>query len=695
MKLVEFIKEHWGYVPTEDQMAVIRAVYQVMSRVLALLPTGAGKSLCYQSLALWKGWRTVVVSPLLALQRDQLTGIPETLRDKARVINSQESNEANANSLQEFLAGSVTMLFVAPERLSNREFRQALKGRVEFLVIDEAHTLAEWGATFRPDFLQIGRFAREVRAEHVLAMTATATPSVIETIKRVLGGETETLSFGVRRENLGYTLERVTEDSRLERAVSLIKEVEEGAAVCYARTRAECESIAAQLKKEGIKAAAYHAGLTTERRQAVEAGFKASVPGQVRVIVCTIAFGMGVDKKDVRLVLHLGFSENISAYVQEAGRGGRDGQPAQAVTLVTNQEIANLTKISIPISDTVLRTVLEVLKKCPNGHFRGTDDQLARMIPGLEKDQVAEAIGFLSVRGIIQVGWSEGQIRNLKFDGEMPNFKALVRRAAEEVAAERDKLGALLTRDSCVQQGIEAHFGLTPGEECDKCSACLRRTPSTTVVAEVVETSIEEAVEESPVAEPSGVDGYFASPTTIAVKEFQKELRSAAVAQGLAVLRGNSKPTHPSEPTISEEVVSESPVVEAAGENPTVQPVRVDRGFLPQLKKQPGTVDVTVKSAADQMRSIVPTWPMVMGHKAGKVSDSSYIAQYDEILQNAPTSVWDVLESRAVDGHLTVLCYCKDGKFCHTHQLVEFMAENFPERFVDARKPEQLPVVNK
>lgn len=315
-------------------------------RMLLVAPTGGGKSLCYQLPALLLEGTTVVVSPLIALMRDQVDSL-ERLGIEATYLASTLDGPEMAQRLDALEAGRVRLVYVAPERLVFPRFREILRGiRVPLFAIDEAHCIAEWGHDFRPEYLEIGHVLKEHPDARVLACTATATPFVRDEILVRLGlpAETPQLVRGFARPNLSLRVlevertadRRRTVDGVLHETLSAPGEGR-GCAILYGPTRKSTESERDRLRERGWRAESYHAGLTPEERDRVHAAF---ADGETEVVVATNAFGMGIDRADVRAVIHLAPPGSIEAYYQEVGRAGRDGEPAVGQMLVGPGDLA-------------------------------------------------------------------------------------------------------------------------------------------------------------------------------------------------------------------------------------------------------------------------------------------------------------------------------------------------------------------
>ena len=315
-------------------------------RMLLVAPTGGGKSLCYQLPALLLEGTTVVVSPLIALMRDQVDSL-ERLGIEATYLASTLDGAEMARRLDALEAGRVSLVYVAPERLVFPRFREILRGiRVPLFAIDEAHCISEWGHDFRPEYLEIGHVLKEHPDARVLACTATATPFVRDEILVRLGlpAETPQLVRGFARPNLALRVLEVERTAERRRTVDGVLHETLGApnegrgcAILYGPTRKSTESERDRLRDRGWRAESYHAGLTPEERDRVHAAF---ADGETEVVVATNAFGMGIDRADVRAVIHLAPPGSIEAYYQEVGRAGRDGEPAVGQMLVGPGDLA-------------------------------------------------------------------------------------------------------------------------------------------------------------------------------------------------------------------------------------------------------------------------------------------------------------------------------------------------------------------
>jgi ATP-dependent DNA helicase RecQ len=332
------LREHFGFQNFRPgQSNVLSRVLQGQS-TLAILPTGAGKSLTYQLPAMLLDGATLVISPLIALMKDQIDNLPPSLAERAATIHSGLTGPEVVARLRGVAQGKYKLIYVAPERLRQQGFLHRLArvgvGRV---IIDEAHCVSLWGMSFRPDYLFIRRAIEALDSPPVLALTATATPETEREIKTYLG-DMQTLRNSVFRPNLRFEVHQANNrDQKIAEIISLCKKIE-GAIVIYARSRESCEEIAYQLRSQGVAAEHYHAQIPDRHR--VQDEF---MSGAIRVLVATVAFGMGVDKPDVRAIIHYNLPQSIEAYYQEAGRAGRDGMPARCILLYSPYDKGQLT----------------------------------------------------------------------------------------------------------------------------------------------------------------------------------------------------------------------------------------------------------------------------------------------------------------------------------------------------------------
>lgn len=335
----EVLKEYWGYDGFRPMQEEIITAALEGKDVLAIMPTGGGKSICFQVPGLMRDGITLVVTPLIALMKDQV----QNLNDRgvrALAIHAGMSRHEVDLALNNAAYGDYKFLYLSPERLGTQLFRSYIDVLgVSFIVVDEAHCISQWGYDFRPDYLRIGELRERIDAP-VIAVTATATPSVAQDIMERLGfREKLLLKSGFERPNLSYIVRQV--EDKYSQILNVCNGVP-GTGIVYARNRRKCEELSAFLMAQGVSASFYHAGLGGQARAERQAAWKS---GAVRVMVCTNAFGMGIDKPDVRFVVHYDLPESPEAYFQEAGRAGRDGKRSFAVQLWNSVDVRRAKQI--------------------------------------------------------------------------------------------------------------------------------------------------------------------------------------------------------------------------------------------------------------------------------------------------------------------------------------------------------------
>ena len=360
---MEFTKAAEAHILTRFGKSALRAGQrQIIELVLAgqnalgVLPTGHGKSLCYQAAAELLGGTSLVVSPLIALMRDQCETLKSLGIAAARFDSTLEPEERSA-VLGRVTAGELRLLFVAPESLENRELQQTLAGiRLALFVVDEAHCVSEWGHSFRPDYLKLPALQQQLRPHATLALTATATPRVQQDLGQAFGiPATNRIVLPPYRPNITRICQPVQE--RMPALLAHLEQEKSLPAIIYCRTRKETEWLAGELTTRGYPAAHYHAGLPAEQREQLQDAF---LRNEITVLVATIAFGMGIDKPDVRSVIHWSTPSSPEAYLQESGRAGRDGAPCTSLILLQAADLVearNRILAAEPDAEGVLRCV--------------------------------------------------------------------------------------------------------------------------------------------------------------------------------------------------------------------------------------------------------------------------------------------------------------------------------------------------
>ena len=336
-KCLEVLREYWGYDAFRGIQREIIDSICAGHDTLGLMPTGGGKSVTFQVPALMMKGVCIVITPLIALMKDQVDHLKARGIRAAAVYSGMMHADVVA-TLENAIFGGVKILYVSPERLSSELFQKKLSHmKVSFITVDEAHCISQWGYDFRPSYLKISEIRRIQPDVPVLALTATATPKVVDDIQDRLGfKEKNVCRMSFERKNLAYVVTKTSDKER--EALRLLKEVD-GSAIVYVRSRKRTKEIAQTLCRAGLKATFYNAGLEDAVREARQKEWQED---KARVMVATNAFGMGIDKADVRLVVHVDCPDSIEAYFQEAGRVGRDGKPARAVLLYDGNDKAKL-----------------------------------------------------------------------------------------------------------------------------------------------------------------------------------------------------------------------------------------------------------------------------------------------------------------------------------------------------------------
>jgi ATP-dependent DNA helicase RecQ len=440
---------------------------------VAVMSTGSGKSAIYQIAGLLTREATVVVSPLIALQRDQVDNLRERSAGGAAQINSTIREDDREEALAELAADALEFVFLAPEQLANADLLDELAvANVSLFVVDEAHAISEWGHDFRPDYLRLGAAVEALGRPTVLALTATAAPPVREEIIERLGlREPELIVRGFDRPNLHLAVERFHEASRKDRAL-----LEQAAAaakpgILYVATRRRAQALADALVAHGVEAAAYHAGLRPALRTEVQERFLEA--GTLDVMVATTAFGMGVDKPDVRFVFHDAPADSLDAYYQEIGRAGRDGEPARAVLFYRSEDLGlrRFFAGSGHVGVDELESVIDAVRE-HDGPLEPSDlqDETA-----LSESKLSSAVSRLEDVGAVEV-LPSGAVEEA--DGAPPREAAVS--AALHVEENRrtfdrsriEMMRAYAEADQCRRSVILAYFGEPFEPPCGNCDVC-------------------------------------------------------------------------------------------------------------------------------------------------------------------------------------------------------------------------------
>jgi ATP-dependent DNA helicase RecQ len=444
-----------------NQEAVCRAASDGRD-VLLVMPTGAGKSLCYQLPAIARGGTALVVSPLIALMDDQANKLTAAGLRVAR-IHSGLSREQSRQACRDYLDGKLQFLFIAPERMRVPGFPEMLARRKPALIaIDEAHCISAWGHDFRPDYRLLGEYLPALRPAPVIALTATATPQVQRDIVTQLQLANPALFIhGFRRDNLAVEVVEMSKPRRAQFAADFLADPARRPAIVYAPSRRAAEELAGEFGRR-FPAAAYHAGLAPEVRAHVQRQFQS---GKLQVVVATIAFGMGIDKADVRSVVHVALPASVEAFYQEIGRAGRDGLPSRTVLLYSF--------VDRRIHETFLERdyppVAEVARvaKALTGEFL-LPETIASKVK-MDRDIVAKALEKLAGQGAAQFDMG-GSVRGTGVTGWQQGYQQQV----DFRRAQIDAMMAFAENRQCRMAALIRHFGDTADalRACGRCDFC-------------------------------------------------------------------------------------------------------------------------------------------------------------------------------------------------------------------------------
>ena len=344
LNLTDTLKKYFGFDTFKgDQELIIRNLLDG-NDTFVLMPTGGGKSLCYQLPSLVMEGVAIVISPLIALMKNQVDAMRHYSEEDgvAHFLNSSLNKSAIDQVKSDILSGKTKLLYVAPESLTKEDNVEFLKNvKISFYAVDEAHCISEWGHDFRPEYRRIRPIINMIGQAPIIALTATATQKVREDIKKILGmPDAKEFKSSFNRPNLYYEVRRKTNDIDKD-IIKFIKANSGKSGIIYCLSRKKVEELAEILKANGINASAYHAGMDSSARSAVQDDF---IKENIDVIVATIAFGMGIDKPDVRFVIHYDMPKSLEGYYQETGRAGRDGGEGQCVAFYSNKDMQKLRK---------------------------------------------------------------------------------------------------------------------------------------------------------------------------------------------------------------------------------------------------------------------------------------------------------------------------------------------------------------
>ena len=472
-KILRIAREQFGFDGLREGQEEAVASIASGRDTLVVQPTGSGKSAIYQIAGLMINGPTVIVSPLIALQKDQIDSIRESDIADAAVVNSQQRVGELRETFERLEGGKVEFLFLSPEQLSKDETREKVfASKPSLFVIDEAHCISEWGHDFRPDYLKLGAVIEALGHPPVLAMTATASPAVREEIVTRLGmRDPAVIATGFDRPNIRLEARMFdNEGSKIDAMLEAVdREPKPG--IIYVATRKNAEQIAGAVAERGVRAASYHGGMPAKERTAIQNGF---MSGETEVIVATNAFGMGIDKADVRFVFHADVSDSIDSYYQEIGRAGRDGEPARAVLFYRPEDL-NVQKFLNSGGQLEEKRVREVIELIQNGDGPADVDELKDRT-NLSGRKLAKTINRLEEAGAVEM-LESGEVAIAE---DAVDLDQAARQAVEEQRRRRDfdmqrieKMKLYAELDSCRREYLLQYFG----EEdvplrCDNCDVC-------------------------------------------------------------------------------------------------------------------------------------------------------------------------------------------------------------------------------
>lgn len=476
VSIQELAETHLGYEDLRPgQEAAIASILDHRD-TLAVMPTGSGKSAIYQLAAAQIPGSTIVISPLLALQRDQVESISQDDVDvgHAAVLNSTISASQRSTILDRWRQGDLEFLFLAPEQFNNPDTIELLQAaKPSLFVVDEAHCISQWGHDFRPDYLRLGTVINAVGHPPILALTATASPPVREEIVQRLGmNNPRVIVRGFNRPNLKLCVKRYEKDDDEKRSAFLhhVQKLQKPGIV-YVATRKMTEQLTAELNEAGVSAIAYHAGLKAKEREQAQTAFMSD---EVEVIIATTAFGMGIDKPNVRFVLHYNISDSIDAYYQEIGRAGRDGKPAEAILFYTPDDL-NLRKFFSGSGKLDSEKIVEVAQTI-QAQPEPIHPKDLKEVVNLSQTKLKAALSQLEGVGIVE-SLPTGEVVASDVSELEQAAEAVIKAQERKIQVERSRLemmrGYAEVRE-CRRNYLLNYFGEHKDDHCGICDNCRR-----------------------------------------------------------------------------------------------------------------------------------------------------------------------------------------------------------------------------
>ncbi len=475
--IFKILKDYFGYDSLRgEQEAIIKRIVEERKHSLVLMPTGSGKSLCYQIPALYFDNSTIVISPLIALMQDQV----DVLRKKnipAAFINSTLSKQEKEKRLKQFVDAKIKLLYVTPERFRKPDFiEQIKKVKIDLLAVDEAHCISEWGHDFRPDYSRIGEFREMLDNPLTIALTATATHDVQEDIIKKLHINKEDIKLfhqGIERPNLRLEAVDVFDDKEKSREIISTLEKYDGCGIIYFSLIKTLERFSEVLGDKGFKHGVYHGKLEDRQRKQMQRDF---LSGKQRLILATNAFGMGIDKADIRFVIHVEVPSSIESYYQEIGRAGRDGKDSLCLLLYNQEDLyTQMEFIKWSNPDANFYSALYDILKRETGIINSSGiDYIREQISFKNKNdfRVETALSMLDCYGVTD---GEVEKQNLAIVNELPEILQDEEHLKEKLLNDNKKLLSVVNYfrgENCRRVFISDYFGFPDEKPCGNCDNC-------------------------------------------------------------------------------------------------------------------------------------------------------------------------------------------------------------------------------